>query len=119
MSYDISIKVKVENKPVYVPVPNNYEPNITWNVTELIKQSSGWEIKNCDSNGLATEWIKYIHKGINELTENPQKYKQYEASNGWGTVEDTLSFYKHCVRMFEDFMLFYEELADVAVVWVD
>ena len=118
MSYDIGIKVKVENKPIYVRV-SEYDANITWNVRELIKQSSGWEIKNCDSNGLAIKWIKKIHKGIEELTNNPEKYKQYESPNGWGTVDDTLGFYKNCVRMFENFMLFHEELADIAVVWVD
>lgn len=118
MSYDVGIRVKVENKPVYVSV-SNYDPNITWNVKELIYQSSGWEIKNCASNGLAIEWIKKIQKGIKELTKNPEKYRQYEASNGWGTVEGTLSFYRHCIEMFDDFMLYYEELSDVAVVWVD
>lgn len=118
MSYCIDIRVKVENKPKYVCLHNEYDPNITWNVRELIKQSSGWEIENEASNGLVTEWIKKIDKGIEELTNNPDKYKQYEATNGWGTVESTLGFYNMCRKMFENFMLWNEELSDVAVVWV-
>lgn len=117
MSYRVEIRVKIENKERYIAV-SDYDANITYNVRELIYQSSDWKIKNCESNGLAIDWIKKIHKGIKELTENPEEYRQYEASNGWGTVEGTLRFYKDCVLMFEDFMLCYEDLVDVAVVWV-
>ena len=119
MSYDVSFRVKVEKKDIYIGVSGYYgEPNITWNVRELIKQSSGWEIKNCDSNGSIFEWANKIKKGIAELETSPEKYKQYESPNGWGTVEGTLSFYRDCLKMFDEFIKWEEELADVAVVWV-
>ena len=116
MSYDISFRVKVEGKPVYVDVIDG--PNITWNVKELILHSSGWDIKNCDNNGPIFDWIKKIRFGFHELHKHPEKYRKYEASNGWGTVEDTLKFYNECMDMFEDFMRYNEELHDIAVVWV-
>lgn len=118
MSYDVSFRVKVQDKPIYTNLAYVNSANITWNVRELILKSSGWDIKNCDNNGLATEWIKKINKGIEELTNNPNEYRQYEASNGWGTVEGTLGFYKICRGMFEELMVYHEDLIDVAVVWV-
>lgn len=119
MSYDISFRAKIENKPTYLTIPYIDSANITWNVRELIRQSSGWDILNCQSNGLVVDWIIKIKKGIVELETKPELYKQYEAKNGWGTVEGTLNFYKRCERMFNDFIAEYEELSDVAVVWVD
>lgn len=122
MSYDISLKVKVQDKPVYVQVTD--EVNITYNVHELIKQSSGWEIKNNDNNGNIFEWVEKIKHGIKELETHPELYKQYEARNGWGTVEDTLHFYYQCLDMFEEFLEWHgqgdeDDLTDVTVVWVD
>lgn len=117
MSYDIHIKVKVQDKPIYVNLGVGWA-NITWNVRELIKQSSGWDIQNEASNGNVLEWEKKIKRGIKELENNPMKYKKYEASNGWGTVEGTLDFYKRCLDIVKNFMFEYEELCDCAVVWV-
>lgn len=96
MSYDVSFRVKIEGLNKYIKVES--VANITYNVRELIKQSSGWDIKNEDENGFVKDWIPMIEKGIEELTNNPDKYKQYEAETGWGTVEGTLKFYKKCLE---------------------
>ena len=92
MSYDISLKVKVEGIDKYVEVADG--GNITWNVRELIEQASGWEIDNEANNGLAEHIGVLIAKGIHELETNPEKYKEYEAPNGWGTVDGTLHFFR-------------------------
>lgn len=118
MSYDISFKVKVQDKPVYVELDVG-SANITWNVKELIRQSSGWSIKNCKLNEPVQEWIEFIKRGIHELETNPDKYRQYEGSNGWGTVEGTLDFYRNCMEMYAELIECYEELADVSYVYVD
>lgn len=117
MSYDVSFKVKVENSPIYITVSDS--ENITWNVRELIYQSSGWKIKNEDSNGKILTWIEKIEKGIKELTFYPEKYKKYESPNGWGTIAGTLRFYKRCLEIFNDFVLWHKDLIDIAVVWVE
>ena len=36
----------------------------------------------------------YLYLGIKELASNPEKYKQFDAPNGWGTYEDLLRFLK-------------------------
>jgi len=96
MSYDISLKVKVEGVDKYVECAEG--GNTTWNVRTLIEKSSGWSIQNCDNNGTAEALGKLIEKGICELENNPEQYKQYEAPNGWGTVESTLHFYKYLLE---------------------
>lgn len=101
MSYDVSFRVKIEGLNKYIEVES--VANITWNVRELIKQSSGWDIKNEDENGFIKDWIPMIENGIEELTNNPEKYRQYEAKNGWGTVESTLGFYKDCLNKYREY----------------
>lgn len=118
MSYDVSIRLPVkglEDKFVEVCELGN----ITWNVKELIRQSSGWEIKNEDNNGPLLPWLEMIDRGIRELLSRPEQYKQYEAENGWGTVEGTLSFYRRCRENAEDWIEWNEELLPAAVVWVN
>lgn len=122
MSYDVSIKVKVQDKPVYVTIEDG--ANITYNVRELIEKSSGWKIANCASNGNVIEWAEKIKHGKKELETHPKLYKQYEAKNGWGTVDSVLFFYNYCLDMVKSFLNYYgsgdeEDLTDVAVVWVD
>lgn len=83
MSYDISFKVKVEGIDEYVEV-GDVDANITWNVGEMIRKSTGLEWKNEANNGLCRDVMVSIAKGYAELTAFPEKYKQYEAANGWG-----------------------------------
>lgn len=116
MSYDISIRVKAEGVNAYVEAEDL--GNITWNVKRLIKESSGWDIKNCDNNGPIIPWIEKIENGIKELTGRPEVYRQYEALNGWGTVEGTLAFYQHCLKKAKEWVEDYEELLPASVIWV-
>ena len=117
MSYDVDIRVKVEGVDRYIPVVD-YDVNITWNVRELILRSSGWDIQNEASNGPVEPWRKMITNGLHELITNPAKYKKYESPNGWGTINGVIKFYRACLEMCDYFFQDYEDLKDVAVVWV-
>ena len=114
MSYDVSLRVKVEGIDAYTTIADG--PNITWNVRELIEKSSGWCIKNEAGNGSVYDWYEKIQRGIRELTFNPEEYRQYESPNGWGTVEGTLEFYRDCIEMIES--VYQTELLHVAEVYV-
>ena len=116
MSYDVSIRVKAEGVDAYVEA--EWLSNITWNVKELIKQSSGWDIRNCDTNGPVMPWLDKIEAGIRELVGRPEVYRQYEAKNGWGTVEGTLTFFKDCRDKAREWMEDNETLIPAAVIWV-
>lgn len=118
MSYDISFKVKVEGIDKYVKV-GNCNANIPYNVREIIARSTGLEWKNCKNNGLCVDVIPYIKRGLNELRANPNKYKQYEPDNGWGTVKDIDKFFcgiiaAWCYLEWQD-----PEIASVATFWIE
>ena len=121
MSYNISFKVKVEGlEDTYVRV-GECNTNITWNVREMIVKSTGLEWKNEQNNGLCKDVIPYIANGYAELTKYPEKYKQYEAENGWGTVQGCKKFFR---QVLDDWNAFCEdyctgELADVTYFWIE
>ena len=119
MSYDIAFKVKVEGIDEYVEV-GNCDANTTWNVREMIVKSTGLEWKNCENNGLCKDIIPHIEKGWGELNRYPEKYRQYEASNGWGTVESTKRFFERIIYAWNDFVKWDgNELADVTTFWIE
>ena len=117
MSYDISFRVKVEGVDCYVPV-GEQEANITWNVGTIIRLSTGLEWKNEENNGLCVDIIPCIEYGLRQLENNPERYRKYEAKNGWGTVEGTISFFKRVLKDWDLFSYYYEELKNVATFWI-
>lgn len=118
MSYDISFRVKVEGIDQYVEV-GNCDANTTWNVREMIVKSTGLCWANCENNGYCKDVIPKIQKGLDELKNNPEKYRKYEAKNGWGTVESTACFFKDIIRAWNELKRFEEkELVDVVTFWI-
>lgn len=121
MSYDISFKVKVEGlEDTYVRV-GECDANITWNVREMIVKSTGLEWKNEQNNGLCKDVIPYIANGYAELTKHPEKYKQYEAENGWGTVQGCKRFFRQILDDWDAFCndTWTSKLADVTYFWIE
>ncbi len=91
MSYDINFKFKKEGSDLYLSVLSSR--SITWNVTDIIKESTGLKWINADNNGLAIEILPFIEKGIIEIQENLEHYKTMDSSNGWGKAEDVITFF--------------------------
>lgn len=118
MSYNISFKVKVEGVAAYVPV-GTCDANITWNARKIIVKSTGLKWKNCQNNGLCVDVIPKIEAGLRKLEQSPDKFKEYEASNGWGTVKGTAQFFRNILNDWNDFQRWYEELVPVATFWVE
>ena len=119
MNYNISFKVKVEGLDKYVPV-GYQNANITWNVGTIIRLSTGLEWKNEENNGLCVDVIPKIEGGMWELVRNPEIYKQYEAKNGWGTVEGTKRFFEEILMEWEYFVEEHgEDVANVTTFWVE
>ena len=120
MSYDISFKVKVEglNKYVYV---GECDANITWNLREMIIKSTGLEWKNEENKGLVKDVMPPIIDGYTELTKHPEKYKQYESPNGWGTIEGCKRFFRQIIDDWENFCAdsWTGDLVDMATFWIE
>lgn len=117
MSYNIAFKVKVEGVDAYVEV-GDCGANITWNVRKIIEMSTGLPWRNEENNGLCVDVIPQIRSGLAELRARPDAYKQYEASNGWGSVAGTARFFERILEDWDDLVWHHEELAAVATFWI-
>lgn len=119
MSYYITFKVKVEGIDKYVPI-GDCDANITWNVGKIIRLSTGLPWVNEANNGPVKDVIPSIKKGMYELIERPEKYKPYEAANGWGTVEGTISFFERILKSWDDFCRWEDDdIVNAAVFWIE
>ncbi len=117
MSYDIDFRVKGEGTDQWLSV-GECTANTTWNVRKMIEVSTGLPWINCKNNGLCKDVIPAIEKGYFELTNYPEKYIQYEAPNGWGTVETTARFFERIIKEWKDFKRTEPELAEAATFWI-
>ena len=62
------------------------------------------------------EEIKVLEKEVKNL----EKYKQYEAENGWGTVESTMRFFEKIISAWNDFVKYDgKDLVDVTTFWIE
>ena len=111
MSYDIRFRVKVEGTDKWVDV-GNCDANITYNVRKIIELSTGLPWHNCANNGLCNDIMPAIERGYYELLLNPEKYKPYEARNGWGTVQGVKGFFEYLLHCWKD----YKENEDPEIV---
>ena len=121
MSYDISFKVKVDGLDDYYVKVGNCTANITWNLREMIEKSTGLDWINEANNGLCKDVIPHIINGLNELITYPEKYKQYEASNDWGTIDGCKKFFTTIIDNWNDFTREYStrDLVDVVYFWIE
>lgn len=117
MSYDISFRVKVEGTNMWIPV-GEQTANVTYNVREIIKKSTGLEWKNGENNGLVKDVIPFILHGMDELRTNMKAYKPLEPLNGWGTVGGTLHFFDNILEDWDNFRREYPELVDTVTFWI-
>lgn len=118
MSYDISFRVKVEGIDKWVEV-GDCDANVTWNVRKIIELSTGLPWHNCANNGYCKDVIPCIEEGLLELKTFPEKYKPYEAKNGWGTVEGVIYFFERILFHWNRLIMWDgEEIADVATFWI-
>ena len=99
MKYSIFLRLKMQdNKWLTMGARHT----IPWDTRELIAKSSGWLIMNSETMGKANELIPKLQKGILELSQNPNNYKNHDTPTETSIVEGTLDFYyqllKDCQR---------------------
>lgn len=99
MSYDIrwcveTVMPDVEgdcHAVVYIP---EYD-SPTYNYSKMFRACMGWNYKQgeMDEDGNyhpayypMAEVVPKLRRGLQELREHPERYRQYEPKNGWGTL---------------------------------
>ena len=90
MSYDVHFKAKLEGMNQWVYVGDPFI-SFTSNTASMIKEVCGsypsqWGGKKC------SDMYPVLMQGASLLNLHPNQYRQYEAPNGWGTVEQTRDF---------------------------
>ena len=119
MSYDIAFKLKAEGIDYWVNLGAT-DANITWNVRDMIRLSTGLEWENEKNNGLCVDIMPAIERGLYELRNRPSRYKKYEAPNGWGTIDGCKHFFKWLLRDWEIFCLDHPpEVVNAVTFWIE
>ena len=89
MSYDLRIMVKVEGCDVYKQIATPKYDSPTYNLRKMFVECMNWDYSQGERYK-CSDIIENINKGIKELRTNRNKYKVYNASNGWGTVNNAI-----------------------------
>lgn len=72
-----------------------YSANITHNLSAMADAAGIYEyLWRPDEIGItkAEQLIEPLTQGLKRLTEDPEKYKQYNSPNGWGMYENFVPF---------------------------
>ena len=90
MGYDVSFKAKLEGMDQWVYVGDSWVSH-TSNTAAMMKEVCGsypsdWDGRRC------ADMYPVLMQGASLLLQYPQRYRQFEPGNGWGTVESTAKF---------------------------
>ena len=82
-----------------------YTNNITHNLNKMAIAAGLYEaLWRPEEVGykLAKDLIHHLAYGLAELTMNPEKYKQYNPENGWGSYEGLVKFVEEYLQACKD-----------------
>lgn len=82
-----------------------FDANITHNLNQMAAQAGIYDcLWRPDENGYthASQLIKPLEKGLNELKGRPHHYKKYNPPNGWGTYDDFIPWLESYLQACKD-----------------
>lgn len=92
MSYDIEFQVKTEyGQFIKIGEPNHASP--TFNLGKMLRTAMDWDFEQFTPYRVS-DVLPKIQEGLTRLEQNPEKYRQYEPENKWGTVETAITVLK-------------------------
>lgn len=91
MSYDLRLAVKVEGgNNLYAVIDEPELSSPTYNLGKMFRACMDWDFNQGEWYKVS-EVIPKIERGIHELRFSPKKYEQYNAPNGWGTINTAIA----------------------------
>ncbi len=97
MSLDVSLNTEV--------ITRVYEANITHNLNTMAKEAGLYEVLwRPEDIGVvyAKDIILKLNTGLILLKSDPERFKQFNPKNGWGTYENLVKFvedyYQACLK---------------------
>lgn len=100
MSYDLRLAVKVEDTDIFAVIAEPRLSSPTYNLGPMFRECMGWNFTQGEYRRVSEVW-PLIEHGISELRMRPDKYKKYNAPNGWGDVSaalEVLESLSDCIR---------------------
>ena len=101
MSYDVrfGVETKMPNRwgESFAVVHEPEYDSPTYNYSDMFRACMDWDYEQGMWYPVA-DVIPHIERGIHELSLNRDKYRKYEPSNGWGTIDGALK----CLRNWLD-----------------
>ena len=96
MSLDFYLEMELDTgapEPYEVQL---YSGNITHNLNTMAEEAGIykclWRPNELWENPTADKLIPHLEAGLLKLKSHPEHYKQFDASNGWGTYKDFVPF---------------------------
>ena len=96
MSLDIWLEVEVDTGGKEPHKVELFSANITSNLNKMAEEAgiytALWHPYDLWENPTAEMLIPLLEEGLENLKSNPEHFKQFDASNGWGTYKDFVPF---------------------------
>lgn len=97
MSLDVYLQIDVDVGAPELKTIELYEANITHNLGVMAEAAGIYKcLWRPEEIGIryASQLIEPLEAGINQLNADPDKFKAFNASNGWGTYDNFLPWCK-------------------------
>lgn len=101
MSFDLRLSVKVEGADLYAVIAEPEYANPTYNIGDMFRACTGWDFVQGEWYKVSEVYDKICH-GISELEKNEERYKKYNAKNGWGDTKSALAALKSLKECMDD-----------------
>lgn len=101
MSFDLRLSVKVEGADLYAVIAEPEYANPTYNIGDMFRACTGWDFVQGEWYKVSEVYDKICH-GISELEKNEERYKKYNAKNGWGDTRSALAALKSLKECIDD-----------------
>ena len=95
MSLDIGLTAVVETEVVSM--------NITHNLSNMWDAAGIWEVLYESEGKTAKEVLPVLKSGLQKMLEDPDKFRQFDSSNGWGVYEDAVPWLRDLIHEFEKY----------------
>jgi hypothetical protein len=78
-----------------------FDRNITHNLSRMAREccvyTALWHPEELPEGTTAKDLIPILEQGLAELKAKPDHFKQFDASNGWGTYAHFVPFVEDCL----------------------
>lgn len=96
MSLDFYLEMDLDTGASELYNVELYSANITHNLNKMAMEAGIykclWRPNELWENPTADKLIPILEEGLENLKSNPKHFKQFDASNGWGTYKDFVPF---------------------------